>query len=71
MTSLTNSSYFNREDLSAMFNINEDIIDTLDINHRNDGVYISIKLKKSLHACPICESQTDKIKDYRERKILH
>ena len=71
MTRISNSSYFSREDLSAMFNINEDIIDTLDVNHKNDGVYVSIKLKKEIHSCPICESDTDKIKDYRERKILH
>ena len=71
MTSLNTSSYFSRDDISAMFNINEDIIDSLDINHKNDGVYVSIKLKKAFHTCPVCEAQTDKIKDYRERKILH
>ena len=69
MTSLSTSSYFSREDISAMFNINEDIIDSLDINHKNDGVYVSIKLRKSLHTCPICDTQTDKIKDYRERNV--
>ena len=71
MTSLNTSSYFSRDDISVMFNINEDIIDSLDINHKNDGVYVSIKLKKAFHTCPVCEAQTDKIKDYRERKILH
>lgn len=67
----TNTSSFSREDLSSMFNIEEDIIDSLEINHRNDGVYVSIKLKRYPHICPVCESSTDKIKDYRERKILH
>lgn len=71
MSIYTPSRSFSRADISAMFNINEDIIDSIDVLHKSDGVYVNIKLRRDIHSCPVCECETSYIKDYRERKILH
>lgn len=71
MTSLIKSAYFNREDLLQLFNLkNENILD-IDVSHQADGVYVSIKLIREKHNCPVCGSGTDKVKDYTSKKILH
>lgn len=71
MTILASPIAFKREDLLQMFNLKLENILEISVAHKPEAVYIYIKLTKKLHTCPVCESQTDKVKAYSEKKILH
>ena len=71
MSKLFKSTAFKHEDLLQMFNLKNENVESIDVAHKPDAVYISIKLVKKLHNCPVCGSKTDKIKAYTNKKILH
>ena len=71
MRDLAKSASFNRDNLLALFNLNEEDVMEIDVSHKSDAVYIYIKLNKQEHKCPVCESKTSRVKAYTNKKILH
>ena len=71
MPSLIKSAYFNREDLLQLFNLKEEKIEEISVSHKPEAVYIYIKLLRVVHNCPVCDTETDAVKDYTDKKITH
>ena len=71
MSSLSKSAAFKREDLLQMFNLKSEKILKIDVLHNPEAVYIAIKLIREAQICPVCGNQTNKIKAYTNKKILH
>ncbi len=71
MSTLNKSAAFKREDLLQMFNLKSEKIEEIDVSHKPDALYISIKLTRETQICPICGSETNKVKAYTNKKILH
>lgn len=71
MASLMNPSSFSHDDLTQLFNLQNDMIETLDVKHTSSSVEVYITLQRDVHECPVCGSKTNKVKAYTTKKILH
>lgn len=60
-----------QDDFLVFFNIDSKDVETFDVSHQKDGVYIGVTLKKKSHQCPVCLNMTDKVKDYTIKHINH
>lgn len=54
--------------LLQLFNLQREQVDTIDIAHKPDGMYATIKLMRKEQTCPSCEYKTSTIKDYTTKK---
>ena len=61
----------NASDFISAFGLDNLDIQTIDIYHEYDHIYIDIMLNKKPHRCPLCGSVTSKIKAYHLKKIKH
>lgn len=59
------------DDILEMFGIDKNILKEYEIHHLNDGIHIFLTLKVRTHECPVCGSQTSRIKGYTLKKITH
>lgn len=66
-----NTSVISQNDFLVFFNIENKDIETFNIHHLQDGIYIDVSLKKKPHQCPVCLHMTDKVKDYNIKHINH
>lgn len=57
--------------LLQLFNLQREKVEDIDIAHKPDGMYATIKLIKEEQVCPICEFKTSTVKDYTTKKIVH
>lgn len=71
MAKALNTNSFSREDLALLFNIEADSIEDIGVFHTSKAINVSIRLKRKLHNCPACNFETDRIKGYTNKKILH
>ena len=69
-TAMSNDA-LSQNDFLVFFNMENKDIETFDIHHQKDGVYIDVTLKKRPHQCPVCLNMTDKVKDYSVKHINH
>ncbi len=71
MASLMNPSSFSHDDLTQLFNLQNDMIEKLDVKQTSSSVEVYIALQRDEHECPVCGSKTNKVKAYTTKKILH
>ena len=71
MDKVLNTNSFSREDIIKLFNLDDDDIQDIKLKHQSDSINIEITLSKKEHACPVCDTLTDKVKAYSTKKILH
>lgn len=64
-------SAIDQDSFLVFFNIESKDVESFDIHHRKDGIYIDVTLARKPHQCPVCLSMTDKVKDYSLKKINH
>lgn len=57
--------------LLQLFNLQRESVESIDIAHKPDGLYATIKLIKEPQTCPVCEFKTTTVKDYTTKKIVH
>lgn len=57
--------------LLQLFNLQQESVESIDIAHKPDGLYATIKLIKEPQTCPVCEFETTTVKDYTTKKIVH
>lgn len=57
--------------LLQLFNLQRENVESIDIAHKPDGLYATIKLIQEPQICPVCEFQTTTVKDYTTKKIVH
>ena len=70
-TTTMSSCIISQNDFLVFFNIEDKDIETFDIHHQKDGVYIDVTLKRKPHQCPVCLNMTDRVKDYSVKHINH
>ncbi|WP_143746892.1 transposase family protein, partial [Massilimicrobiota sp. An142] len=70
-TTTMSSCIISQNDFLVFFNIEDKDIETFDIHHQKDGIYIDVTLKKKPHQCPVCLNMTDRVKDYSVKHINH
>lgn len=71
MSVVTNSLTLNKEYLMDLFNINATNVQEITITNRQSEIYCNITLLRKKLKCPVCSTETDKIKDYTTKKIIH
>ena len=54
-----------------LFNLKPESVDSIHILHDKDGVKASITLMRETQCCPVCQFETNQVKDYSTKKILH
>lgn len=54
-----------------LFNLDDKKIDQFFVSHKEDGVYVSVKLSLTDHNCPICQTPTTLVKGYTTKHITH
>lgn len=57
--------------LLQLFNLQREQVETINLAHKPDGMYATIKLINEEQTCPICEYKTTTVKDYTMKKIIH
>lgn len=58
-------------DLLKFFNLERNNVQDISITHKKDGVYVYITLNQNYCQCPVCGNLTNRVKDYRDKKITH
>lgn len=67
----TPSALISSDDLLKFFNLERDNVQKISITHKKDGVYVSITLNQTWCQCPVCGNMTNRVKDYKDKKITH
>lgn len=58
-------------DFTTAFGLDRSNLQLLHVYHESNGIFIDLTLNVKEHHCPLCQSPTTKIKDYRVKKIKH
>lgn len=67
----TPNALISSDDLLKFFNLERDNVQKFSITHKKDGVYVSITLNQTYCQCPVCGNMTNRVKDYKDKKITH
>lgn len=67
----TPNAPISNDDLLKFFNLERDNVQKISITHKKDGVYVNITLNQNYCQCPVCGNMTNRIKDYKDKKIVH
>lgn len=67
----TTNALISNDDLLKFFNLERDNVQKILITHKKDGVYVNITLNQSYCQCPVCGNMTNRVKDYKDKKITH
>ena len=65
------NTLISNDDLLKFFNLERDNVQKFSITHKKDGVHVNITLNQNYYQCPVCGNMTNKIKDYKDKKIVH
>ncbi len=68
---MPHNSILTPDDTLIAFGIDHADVQSIDIHHNYGKVIIDIFLNRKLHPCPICDTKTDKVKDYHTKIIDH
>lgn len=58
-------------DILRLFNLDGKKIENFFVSHKENGVYVSIKLALTEHCCPVCQTPTTLVKGYTTKQITH
>lgn len=58
-------------DILRLFNLDGKKIENFFVSHKDDGVYVSVKLSLTERCCPICQTPTTHVKGYTTKQITH
>ena len=58
-------------DILRLFNLDGKKIENFFVSHKEDGVYVSVKLALTEHCCSVCQTPTNLIKGYTTKQITH
>lgn len=61
----------NQQKVLEMLQIDIDKLQSFNIFYKDNILCIDVKLKRSIHQCPVCSTQTSKISCYTIKKIKH
>lgn len=67
----TINALISNDDLLKFFNLERDNVQKILITHKKDGVYVNITLNQTYCQCPVCGNMTNRVKDYKDKKITH
>lgn len=71
MSSDTTTASFSDNDLLKLFQIDKKDVEHVEVHHKPDGVYVSIRMNVEPHICPVCGASTSKIRGYYHKKLNH
>lgn len=71
MAPFLDPSVLNDTYILQLFNLQRESIESIAIAHKNNAMYVTIKLLRRQHPCPTCSCPTSVVKDYTQKKILH
>ena len=71
MNMFKDSSSLSDSYLLQLFNLQRENVESIDLVHKSDGLYATIKLVKEPQVCPVCQFKTTTVKDYTTKKIIH
>lgn len=58
-------------DILRLFNLDGKKIENFFVSHKEDGVYVDVKLALTEHCCPVCQTPTNLVKGYTTKQITH
>ena len=67
----TSAPSMNTSDFISAFGLDSLDIETINIYHEYDHIYIDVSLNKKPHKCPLCGTVTTRIKSYQLKRIRH
>ena len=71
MTDTTTMPFSDPKSILSMFQLDPDIIELIDIYHRDHILHLFIQLKKVPHICPVCQTKTTQVSNYVTKTINH
>lgn len=71
MSKCTDTVSYDNNYVLKLFNLEAADVEDIHVSNKNCTIIVDVTLSRKIHACPLCTVETDKVKDYRVKKIRH